>query len=43
MKRSILLLFGIFMSIGMFAQDKIDVAGLVLMNRERSLLACLFK
>lgn len=29
MKRSILLLFGIFMSIGMFAQDKIDVAGLV--------------
>ena len=43
MKRSILLLFGIFMSIGMFAQDKIDVQVSFLMNRERSLLACLFK
>lgn len=29
MKRSILILFGVLMSIGLFAQEKIDVAGLV--------------
>ena len=41
MKRSILVLFWVFMSATMFAQGGIDVAGIVLDEQGQELIGCL--